>query len=76
MRFMLTVRIPTDKGNELVRDGSLGQTIQSVLEEIKPEAAYFADIEGARGGYIVVNMDEASQIPAIVEPFSSDWMRK
>jgi hypothetical protein len=68
MRFMLTVRIPTDKGNELVRDGSLGQTIQSVLEEIKPEAAYFADIEGARGGYIVVSMDNASQIPAIVEP--------
>src|ERR687895_1020114 len=68
MRFMLTVRIPTDKGNELVRDGSLGQTIQSVLEEIKPEAAYFADIEGARGGYIVVNMDDASQIPAMAEP--------
>jgi aspartate/methionine/tyrosine aminotransferase len=25
-------------------------------------------IEGARGGYIVVNMDDASQIPAICEP--------
>ncbi len=69
MRFMLTVRIPTEKGNALARDGSLGQTIQSILEEIKPEAAYFADMEGARGGYIVVNMDDASQIPAITEPF-------
>ena len=46
----------------------MGQTIQSILEEIKPEAAYFADMEGARGGYLVINMDDASQIPAIAEP--------
>jgi hypothetical protein len=68
MRFMLTVRVPNEKGNELARDGSLGQTIQSILEEINPEAAYFTDMEGARGGYLVLNMDDASQIPAIAEP--------
>jgi hypothetical protein len=54
--------------NELAIDGSLDQTIQSILEEIYPEAAYFADMEGARGGYLVINMDDASQIPAIAEP--------
>src|ERR687890_2462859 len=68
MRFMVTFRIPTEKGNALARDGSLGQTIQSILEEIQPEAAYFADMDGARGGYMVINMDDASQIPAIAEP--------
>jgi hypothetical protein len=68
MRFMITCRIPVEKGNELAKNGSLGSTIQSILEELKPEAAYFSDIEGARGGYIVVNMDDASQIPAIAEP--------
>jgi hypothetical protein len=68
MRFMVTFRIPTEKGNALAKDGSLGQTIQSILEEIQPEAAYFADMDGARGGYMVVNMDDASQIPAIAEP--------
>ena len=68
MRFMITFRIPIEMGNELARDGSLGQTIQSILEELQPEAAYFADMEGARGGYMLVNMDDASQIPAIVEP--------
>ncbi len=68
MRFMLSFRIPTEKGNAAVRDGSIAQTLQSILEELKPEAAYFADIEGARGGYLVVNMDNASQIPAIAEP--------
>ncbi len=68
MRFMVTFRIPTEKGNALARDGSLGQTIQSILEEIQPEAAYFADMDGARGGYLVINMDDASQILAIAEP--------
>jgi hypothetical protein len=68
MRFMITCRIPVEKGNELAKAGSLGSTIQSIMEELKPEAAYFSDIEGARGGYIVVNMDDASQIPAIAEP--------
>jgi hypothetical protein len=65
MRFMLTCRIPVEKGNELAKNGTLGETIQSIMEELEPEAAYFSDIEGARGGYIVVNMDDASQIPAI-----------
>jgi hypothetical protein len=68
MRFMITCRIPVEKGNELAKVGSLHSTIQSIMEELKPEAAYFSDIEGARVGYIVVNIDEASQIAAIVEP--------
>ncbi|MCA1718343.1 MAG: hypothetical protein LC781_16475 [Actinobacteria bacterium] len=68
MRFMLTFRFPTEKGNELAREGKLGQTVQSILEEINPEAAYFGPMEGARGGYLVLNMVNASQIPAIAEP--------
>ena len=68
MRFMITFRIPMDEGNELIKSGNIGETMQSVLEDLKPEAAYFGDIEGGRGGYLVVNMDDASQIPAITEP--------
>jgi hypothetical protein len=40
MRFMLTFRIPMEQGNAAVKDGSIAQTIQSILEELKPEAAY------------------------------------
>lgn len=68
MRFMITCRVPVDKGNELAKAGSLGSTIQSIMEELKPEAAYFSDIEGARGAYLIVNMDDVSQIPALAEP--------
>ena len=62
MRFMITCPIPVEKGNELVKNGTLGETIQSILEDLKSEAVYFVDIESARGAYIIVNMDEASQI--------------
>ena len=68
MRFMLTCRIPMEKGNELAKNGTLGETIQTIMEELQPEAAYFSDMDGARGGYIVLNMDDASQIPAMAEP--------
>ncbi len=45
MRFMITCRIPVEKGNELAKNGILGETIQSIMEELKPEAAYFSDIQ-------------------------------
>ena len=67
-RFMPTFRFPTEKGNELAREGTLRPTVQSIVEEINPEAGYFGPMEGARGGYLVLNMDGASQIPAIAEP--------
>ncbi len=68
MRFMITCRIPMEAGNAAIKDGSLPQTIQSIMEDLEPEAAYFGEIEGARGAYFVVNMDDASQLPAIAEP--------
>ena len=65
---MLTFQIGLEQGNAAVKDGTLGQTIQSILNEIRPEAAYFADIDGSRGGYLIINMDDASRIVAIAEP--------
>src|SRR5215217_5866043 len=68
MRFMITCRIPVQKGNELVKNGTLGPTVQSIMEDLQPKAAYFVDVDGARGAQIVVDMEEASQIPPLVEP--------
>ena len=69
MRFILKVSIPVEAGNAAIRDGSLGQKIQSILEETKPEAAYFIADKGTRGAFVVVNMDDASQMPALAEPW-------
>jgi hypothetical protein len=69
MRFMVEVIWDTEKGNELARKGNLGKIAQSILEEIKPEAAYFLAQEGNRSAILFVNMEDASQIPAIAEPW-------
>jgi hypothetical protein len=76
MRFMITCRIPVEKGNELVKNGTLGPTVQSIMEDLEPEAAYFVDVDGARGAHIVVDMEEASQIPPWWNPSCSRWGRK
>ncbi len=49
--------------------GKLGTTIQSILAELKPEAAYFTDNNGQRTGFIVYDGKDASPIPAIAEPW-------
>jgi Domain of unknown function (DUF3303) len=69
MRFLLRISIPMDTGNARIRDGSLPRTIQSILQEQKPEAAYFTEIDGLRTGVLVVNLTDASQIPAVAEPW-------
>jgi hypothetical protein len=69
MRYLLKVRIPVERGNAAAKAGTLGPTIQSILAEMKPEAAYFTDVEGCRGGYIFFDLDDASRIPAIAEPW-------
>ena len=69
MRCLVKVSIPTEIGNERVMDGSLGRTIESILNDIKPEAAYFAEEEGARTGFIFCNVKDESEIPAIAEPW-------
>ena len=69
MRFLLKVNIPAEAGNAAVKAGTLGSTIQSILADVKPEAAYFGDNNGQRTGFIVLDMQDASQIPAIAEPW-------
>jgi hypothetical protein len=63
MRMMLKVNMATEAANELVRQGKLGSTIQSILEDLKPEAAYFAADDGQRTGFIFFDMADTSAIP-------------
>ena len=69
MRFMMKVNIPVEAGNAAVKAGKIGSTIQAILADLKPEAAYFTEDKGQRTGYIFFDLQEASQIPAVAEPW-------
>src|SRR5262249_25726177 len=69
MRMMMKVNIPVDTGNRAAANGTLGSTISKILEGMKPEAAYFAEDNGQRTGFIFFDMKEPSQLPAVAEPW-------
>ncbi len=69
MRFVLHISLPVDKFNQAVRDGTVGQKIGRILEDMKPEAAYFCADDGKRGGFFVVDMADVSEMPRLAEPW-------
>lgn len=69
MKFLLRVNMSLDAGNAAAKAGKLGTTIQSILADLKPEAVYFTADSGQRTAFIFLEMQDASQIPAIAEPW-------
>jgi len=47
----------------------LARLFLKILADLKPEAAYFLAESGRRTGILIMNMDDASQIPALAEPW-------
>jgi hypothetical protein len=69
MRMLMKVLLPVEAGNRAIADGSLAKTIQSILEEQKPEAAYFVAEGGKRTGYLFLDLKNASDLPGLAEPW-------
>lgn len=69
MLFLMHVQFPLEPFNSAVRDGSLGEKMEKILKAIKPEAAYFTEQDGKRGGTLVINVKNASDIPVLAEPW-------
>ena len=69
MRVMMKVTIPVESGNAAAKAGTLGSTIQKILADLKPEAAYFAEDNGQRTGYIFFDLADQTHLPAVAEPW-------
>ena len=67
MRFLIKVSLPVEAGNRAAKEGF--KTIPSILEEIKPEATYFYEENGRRTALLIVDLEDASQMPAVLEPW-------
>lgn len=69
MRMILHAKMPNEPFSSFVKDGSVGKRIQKILEEIKPEATYFTEFDGHRSALLIVDVADASKIPALAEPW-------
>jgi len=69
MRVMIKFSFPVEAGNAAIRDGKVEKVFQDILEELKPEAAYFFPEGGERAGLFVMDMNESSQVAEIAERF-------
>ena len=69
MRTMMIVSMPHEPFNTAVKDGTVARKMGSILQEAKPEAAYFTEINGRRTGVLIVDLASPSQVPALAEPW-------
>jgi hypothetical protein len=65
----MLLQFPIEPFNTAVKNGTVGAKMRQILDATKPEAAYFTERDGHRGGILVVNMDNASDIPRLAEPW-------
>ncbi|HKF49689.1 MAG TPA: DUF3303 family protein [Terracidiphilus sp.] len=69
MRMLVNVKLPVEPFNTAVRNGTAAALMKKVLDEVKPEAAYFTTVNGHRGGTLIVHIENASDIPRLAEPW-------
>ena len=68
MRFLVKVSFPVEAANAAAKKNGL-KVIRQILEQQKPEAAYFIVDGGRRTGILIMDIATASDIPAIAEPW-------
>ena len=68
MRMLLKANMDTEAANIGAKDGKLAEFSKNLAEGLKAEAAYFAVEDGRRSCFVVFDMVDSSQIPAICEP--------
>ncbi len=68
MRFLIKISIPVEAGNAAAKKDSF-KVIRTILEQQKPEAAYFIADGGRRTGILIMDIKDTSDIPRIAEPW-------
>src|SRR3954452_4728378 len=68
MRLLLEISFTIEAGNRAARENGFA-AIRDILAEQKPEAVWFLTRNGLRTGMLIINVNDASQIAAIAEPW-------
>jgi hypothetical protein len=65
VRFLAKVTIPKDVEDEASKSGALQRAVQSVIDRLKPEAAYFFEQDGGRECVFIINLDVGASLKAM-----------
>ena len=68
MRMLAKVTIPVERGNDALKSGALPRTMQSAMDKLQPEAAYFFWEDGMRACLFVFDLEGPSRLPSLLEP--------
>lgn len=74
--MLVNIVLPIEPFNSRVNDGTAGETIGRIIDEIKPESIYFTTQDGNRGATMVVDVEDPSQIPSFAEPWFLNFNAK
>jgi hypothetical protein len=73
MRMLLKARLRTEEGNLAIKSGEMEKTLLAIMDDLKPEAAYFVPDGGRRCALIFFDMQDSSELPRITEPFFMEY---
>ena len=75
--MLVNIILPIEPFNTMAKDGSAGEILGRIINEIKPVSIFFTNQEsGKRGAVMVVEVKDASQIPSISEPWFLNFKAK
>jgi len=63
------VKFPHEEFNKTVKNGTVGEKMQKIIESSKPQSVFFTEANGRRSALMIVNMENESQIPKLAEPW-------
>jgi hypothetical protein len=69
MRMIMLVQLPIEPFNTAAKNGTVGPKMKQILDDTKPEAVYFSERDGRRGGILIVNVDSPKDVPRLAEPW-------
>jgi hypothetical protein len=73
MRMMMKARLDTATASAAIQEGRMPAVMQSTMEMLKPEAAYFGPDGGHRTAFIVFQMNDPAELPRISEPMFKEF---
>jgi hypothetical protein len=69
MKMLLRITMPNEPFNSMIKKGTIGKTLEKIMADIKPEAAYFTLDDGERSALMVVNINKPTEYVKYAEPF-------